>query len=356
MVDLANTNLHVDGVGLDTVEHIEQHYVDERGLPTNTLSWLKENYIKPGKLGLKSDKGGFYAPPAPGSRTKILFLNIGLGEPLGGKSMKEILNAGEILSITAEDRASKPVALIRDLPMPDGIDTCDGRMYWTNMGVPSQNDGTVMSAKLDGSDVKTVIPAGKVHTPKQIHIDQTAKKLYFCDREGLRVMRSNLDGSEHETLIETGDWQNEPDKAAVQQNWPVGITVSRKLNKFMWTQKGGSKASDGTIYSASLDMPKGSTASNRKDIEVIQEKLPECIDLEMDDESGLLFWTDRGELPLGNTLNKKQMFGDAPAAEKPLGRQIVSYPNDYDVCYEDDVTDVAPSDRSRARRRHWPQI
>ena len=313
-----------DGVGLDTVEHIEQHYVDERGLPTSTLSWLQENYIKPGKLGLKSDKGGLYAPPAPGSRTKILFLNIGLGEPLGGKSMKEILNAGEILSITAEDRASKPVALVRNLPMPDGIDTCDGRMYWTNMGVPSENDGTVLSAKLDGSDLETVIPAGQVHTPKQLHIDQTAKKLYFCDREGLRVMRSNLDGSGHETLIETGDWKNELDKVAVQHNWPVGITVSRKLNKFMWTQKGGSKASDGTIYSASLDMPKGSTASDRKDIEIIQEKLPECIDLEMDDESGFLFWTDRGELPLGNTLNKKQMFGDAPAAEEALGRQIVS--------------------------------
>jgi DNA-binding ferritin-like protein (Dps family) len=243
---------------------------------------------------------------------------------LAGKSMEEIMHAGEILSITAEDRASKPLALVRGLPLPDGIDVCDGRMYWTNMGVPSKNDGTVLSANLDGSDVKTVVPSSSVHTPKQIHIDQKDKKLYFCDREGLRVMRCNLDGSEHETLIQTGDWENEAEKVANQHNWPVGITVSRKLNKFLWTQKGGSKASDGTIYSASLDMPEGSTASNRKDIEVIQEKLPECIDLEMDDESGVLYWTDRGELPLGNTLNKKQMIGDTPAAEKALGRQIVS--------------------------------
>jgi DNA-binding ferritin-like protein (Dps family) len=320
----------LDGVGLDTVEHIEQHYVDERGLPTSSLAWLQENFIKSGKLGLKSDKGGLYAPPAPGSRTKILFLNIGLGEPLGGKSIDEIMNAGEILSITAEDRASKPVALVRNLPMPDGIDVCDGRMFWTNMGIPSQNNGTVLSANIDGSNVKTIISSGRVHTPKQLHIDQTAKKLYFCDREGLRVMRSNLDGSEHETLIQTGNWENEAESSN-QHKWPVGITVSRKLNKFMWTQKGGSKASDGTIYSASLDMPEGSTASDRKDIEIIQEKLPECIDLEMDDESGVLFWTDRGELPLGNTLNKKQMIGDAPAAEKALGRQIVSGQLDGDL-------------------------
>jgi 3-hydroxyacyl-CoA dehydrogenase len=313
----------MDSVGLDTVEHIEQHYVDERGLPPKSLQWLQKNFIEQGKLGLKTDKGGLYAPPDPGSRTKILFLNLGLGEPLGNKSLSEIMTGGEILSITAEDRASKPIALVRNQAMPDGIDACEGRMYWTNMGNPSKNDGTVLSAKLDGSDVQTVIASGKVHTPKQLHIDQEAKKLYFCDREGLRVMRSNLDGSEHETLIQLGDWESEPEKAQIQSNWPVGITVSRKSNKFMWSQKGGSKASDGTIYAASLDLPAGSSASDRKDIEVIRDNLPECIDLEMDDEAGVLYWTSRGELPLGNTLNKKQITGEAPAAEKALGRQIV---------------------------------
>ena len=47
----------------------------------------------------------------------------------------------------------------------------------------------------------------------------------------------------------------------------------------------------------------------------------------MDDEAGVLYWTSRGELPLGNTLNKKQITGPAPAAEKALGRQIVSISN-----------------------------
>jgi len=348
------TNSVPDGVGLDTVEHIEQHYIDERGLPPTTLNWLQKNYIEPGKLGLKSgDKGGLYAPPPPGSRTKILFLNLGLGEPLANKSLAEIMTGGEILSITAEDRASKPVALVRNQAMPDGIDACDGRMYWTNMGNPSANDGTVLSAQLDGSDVQTVIASGKVHTPKQLHIDQEAKKVYFCDREGLRVMRANLDGSEQETLVQLGDWQSEPDKAAIQHNWPVGITVSRKTNRFMWSQKGGSKASDGTIYAASLDLPAGSTASDRKDIEVIQDNLPECIDLEMDDEAGVLYWTSRGELPLGNTLNKKQITGEAPEAEKALGRQIVSC---CASCHSvRGLADVCELDCPRARRRHRPE-
>lgn len=54
------------------------------------------------------------------------------------------------------------------------------------------------------------------------------------------------------------------------------------------------------------------------------DKLPEPIDLELDEEAGVLYWTDRGELPLGNTLNRKTIVGTAPQAEKKLGRQIIA--------------------------------
>lgn len=53
-------------------------------------------------------------------------------------------------------------------------------------------------------------------------------------------------------------------------------------------------------------------------------KLPEPIDLEIDDDNGTLYWTDRGELPLGNTLNRKHLVHAAPELEKPLGRQILA--------------------------------
>ena len=35
----------MDNVGLDTVEHIEEHYIKERGLSRWHLDWLHENYI-----------------------------------------------------------------------------------------------------------------------------------------------------------------------------------------------------------------------------------------------------------------------------------------------------------------------
>ncbi len=50
---------------------------------------------------------------------------------------------------------------------------------------------------------------------------------------------------------------------------------------------------------------------NRSDIEVIFDGLPEPIDLELDTTSRVLYWTDRGDPPRGNTVNR------APVDAKP---------------------------------------
>jgi hypothetical protein len=69
-------------------------------------------------------------------------------------------------------------------------------------------------------------------TPKQIHLEKDEGKLYWCDREGMRVMRANLDGSHVETLVETG--RSDTDRRD-QTRWCVGITVDPKLGKIYWT-------------------------------------------------------------------------------------------------------------------------
>jgi sugar lactone lactonase YvrE len=326
MQPLTPLSTMMDSVGLDTVEHIEQHYVDDRKLPTSHLDWLKENYISAGKLGNKSDKGGLYPRKDPGEGTKLLLLNVGLGEPLRGKSQEEIMHAGQVLSFNVDDRNARPIELVGKLALPDGIYVSDKtkRMYWTNMGTVKGNAGSIQSANLDGSDVQYVLKPGQIHTPKQMVIDQETDQIYVCDREGQRVMRCNLDGSELETLYRTGDWEKEPEKSENGVYWPVGITLSKKLGKFFWTQKGHSKANEGRIFSANIGMPKGCNPDDRSDVELVMEGLPECIDLEMDDDSGVLYWTDRGEVPFGNTLNKKQIIGEAPEAEGKLGRQIIA--------------------------------
>src|SRR5215467_22735 len=187
--------------------------------------------------------------------------------------------------------------------LPDGIvvDAKAGHIYWTNMGVPNLDDGSIERADLDGGNRRVIVPQGVTFTPKQMHFDKHGGKLYWCDREGMRVMRANLDGSRVETLVETG----RGDKDRRDQNrWCVGITIDPKCGKIYWTQKGPDNGGLGRIFRANIDIPKGEEPANRSDIEVLFDQLPEPIDLELDVKNRVLYWTDRGDPPRGNTVNR----------------------------------------------------
>jgi len=114
------------------------------------------------------------------------------------------LNAGRIHSMNTDGSDRKTI--VSDCHLPDGIvvDSEAGHIYWTNMGIPSLNDGSVERADIDGKNRKVIVAKGVTHSPKQIILDKKGGKLYWCDREGMRVMRCNLDGAQLETLIETG--------------------------------------------------------------------------------------------------------------------------------------------------------
>jgi DNA-binding beta-propeller fold protein YncE len=193
--------------------------------------------------------------------------------------------------------------IITNCHLPDGIavDAEAGHIYWTNMGIPNLNDGSIERADLDGKNRKVIVPQGITHTPKQIHIEKAAGKLYWSDREGMRVMRADLDGSQVETLVETGRGDKDQHDAT---RWCVGITIDPKFKKIYWTQKGPDNAGVGRILRANIDIPKGETATDRSDIEVLFDKLPEPIDLELDLKNRVLYWTDRGDPPRGNTVNR----------------------------------------------------
>jgi hypothetical protein len=117
----------------------------------------------------------------------------------------------------------------------------------------------------------------------------------------MRVMRCNLDGSNVETLIQTG--QGDYDRRD-ETRWCVGVAVDHVGGYLYWTQKGPSDAGLGQILRAELDIPQGETAANRSDIEVLYKGLPEPIDLEIEPDTRMLYWTDRGDAPHGNTVNR----------------------------------------------------
>jgi sugar lactone lactonase YvrE len=213
----------------------------------------------------------------------------------------EASGGGHLFSINPDGSARTAIAT--GCPIPDGVavDVAGGHIYWTNMGVPSANDGSIERVDLDGGNRTTIVPGGGTYTPKQLHFDAEGRKLYWGDREGMRVMRCDLDGSNVETLVQTGDGDED---RRDETRWCVGVAVDHASGYLYWTQKGPSDAGLGRILRAGIELPTGESAVSRTDVEVVFKDLPEPIDIEIDHTTRILYWTDRGDPPNGNTVNR----------------------------------------------------
>jgi hypothetical protein len=238
--------------------------------------------------------------------------------PTSGRLFFLDLGGGRVLSVNPDGSDLKTL-VSEGRKLPDGIavDVAAGYIYWTNMGNPNANDGSIDRADLDGGNLTEIVPPGGTFTPKQLQLDKQNGKLYWSDREGMRVMRSNVDGSDVETLVETG--HGEADRRDAR-NWCVGIAVDIEAGKVYWTQKGNDNAGEGRIFRANLEIPKDQSAANRRDIELLFDGLPEPIDLDIDPVNRVMYWTDRGDPPRGNTVNRAPM--DAEPGDRK-GPEIV---------------------------------
>jgi hypothetical protein len=242
-------------------------------------------------MAVKSSKWEVEKTTAKATTARLFFLSVSSGQVFSanpdGSDLKVIVSEGRRL--------------------PDGIvvDVAAGHLYWTNMGNPTANDGSIERANLDGSNITHIVRPGDTFTPKQLQLDEKNRKLYWCDREGMRVMRANVDGSNIETLVDTSEGDSRPGKNI--KKWCVGIVLDVEAGKLYWTQKGPDKGGQGRIFRANLEIPQGQSAANRKDIELLYEGLPEPIDLELDLANRTIYWTDRGDPPRGNTVNRAPM-------------------------------------------------
>ena len=124
-------------------------------------------------------------------------------------------------------------------------------------------------------------------------MNQLVGRLFGLDasRDG-RVFSMNPDGSDSRTLV-TGC------------RIPDGIVVDH----IYWTQKGPDNGGQGRLFRTNLEIPAGQNATNRRDITVLFDGLPEPIDLELDLKNRHLYWTDRGNPPLGNSVSRTSIDG-----------------------------------------------
>lgn len=220
---------------------------------------------------------------------------------------------GEIIEMDP-DGGNRRTLLGSLLDNVDGIviDKSNKTLYWTNMGPAIgphegeffQADGSIESIGLNGANRRMLVGHGLTVTPKQIAADFAAGLLYWGDREGMRVMRSNLDGSNVTVLVRNGVFP--ADSQDVMRHC-VGVAVDPVNRYIYWTQKGPPDGGKGRIMRAGLDIPKDQQPEFRTDIEVLIDHLPEPIDLELDTKNNLLYWTDRGNLDGGNSLNRARI-------------------------------------------------
>jgi hypothetical protein len=90
-------------------------------------------------------------------------------------------------------------------------------------------------------------------------------------------MRADLDGTNVETLVKTGEGNDDRRDAT---KWCVGITIDPKRGQIYWTQKGPDNAGLGRILRAGIELPKGEDAN----------------------------WTDRGNPPIGRSVQAALAF------------------------------------------------
>ena len=218
-------------------------------------------------------------------------------------------SGGRIHSANADGSDRK--VIVSGARVPDGVvvDVEAGHIYWTNMGVPSKNDGSIERVDLDGRNRVTIIGEGKTFTPKQLHLEKKSGKLYWCDREGMRVMRANLDGSNIETLVDTSKGDARPGTDLTK--WCVGITVDpdrgTNLLDAKRTRRTPARAASFVRRSTSRKARRRRIAPTSK---LLFDGLPEPIDLELDLKNRFLYWTDRGDPPRGNTVNRASIDAD----------------------------------------------
>src|SRR5262250_1731 len=98
-----------------------------------------------------ASRPGVSDPGEKSIRGRLFFLDVG-----GGRVFSSNPDGSDLKVIVSEGRR-----------LPDGIvvDAEAGYIYWTNMGNPSRNDGSIERATLDGGNRRFVVPEGGTFTP-----------------------------------------------------------------------------------------------------------------------------------------------------------------------------------------------
>jgi low-density lipoprotein receptor-related protein 4 len=108
---------------------------------------------------------------------------------------------------------------------PNGIaiDKSSNKLYWTD-----PTNGKIQRANLDGSNIEDLVNTGNFGT-SGIALDLINKQMYWTERTASLVRRANLDGSNPQTIINTNNSGN---------IFPEGVALDVENKKIYYTVQG----------------------------------------------------------------------------------------------------------------------
>jgi len=149
-------------------------------------------------------------------------------------------------------------------PQGLALDVDAGHLYWSDENAASDGSGAIMRANLDGSGVTEIV--GGLDKPWGIALDLTGGKIYWADWWSETVRRANLDGSEVETIVDSGV--------------TFGLALDASAGKIYWTD-------DGSVKRADFD------GTNMEHFQFLYYQLSWPMDIELDIDAGKAYVGDR---------------------------------------------------------------
>src|SRR5262245_48381451 len=144
-------------------------------------------------------------------------------------------------------------------PFAIALDVGAGKMYWTDFGGMS-----LKRSNLDGSDIQTL--GSTLMPPTGIGLDLSAGKVYWA--EETRIRRANLDGTIKEVVI-------------ANLGFVYGMALDQNAGKIYWTDTATSKIQRANLNGSAVE----DLVTGLAGIEV-----PFGVALDLD--SGRMYWTE----------------------------------------------------------------
>jgi sugar lactone lactonase YvrE len=214
------------------------------------------------------------AEDAVGAEPVAIAIDVG-----GGRLYWAEMATGAIRSAKLDGTDARAVVEKLDAPVAIALDPADRRIYWATDGNFPRR---IQRARLDGSEVETLVVGEDLNRPGAIALNLSAKQIYWVESVSGRVRRADLDGASIDNVI---------DERILTS---FGLAVHAAQERMYWTD-----LTHARIQGALLD------GSKRGDVVDESDGLDVPTGLALDENAGTIYWADRG----AGSISRAQVDG-----------------------------------------------